>query len=130
MAALLDTLCKKLLKMMKVCYNGENRNFYYNIHEYFPVKKYEYIMKMRSTHYKKKEDSNSDLLQKSEAVALILETIVKTKSIFTDKDEQFSLVNFYKRNQDNLRGVFESTIEIVFEKSIENIEEKDIGKFC
>jgi len=123
---ILENTCGKLLTIIEECYQGNNKKYRYTIEQYKPVK-YSVWMKKKTTTKSSvnKENDTPEVCKKRQVISAILEAFLKAKRIFTDEDKKNTLIHFYRRNQDNLRGVFESTIEIIFEKSSANISIKE-----
>ena len=83
------------------------------IQQYRQVSKTEYLNGKKTTRFKE-NISDPELKEKMRVLKALLNRYKLTKQNYIDSDTGTSLLSFFKRNKDNLHGVFESTIERLF----------------
>ena len=126
MAIHLEEICGELETMIINSFTGKtNSGFKFAIEQYFPVKKATFQEKKNRPKVQSINETDPAILMKREVISTIISKFKKVKTDFTTKDNNTTLIGFYRRNQDNLRGVFESTIESLFEKNVNNMSEEE-----
>jgi hypothetical protein len=112
----LQNNCSELLKIIDLCYDSKaNAGFYIAIEQYLPLTNNQFIWSKLGARFEDDTVLTAKEKQTQATIGCLLIHFKTIKNRWIHYDEESSLINFFKRNLDNLRGVFESTIEILFD---------------
>lgn len=106
--------CAEMIKNIEHYYDGQN-DYKQTLFEYQEITEEQYKENLNATRFS--EDIESDDIHEKMRVLNALIKVYKSckKDYMTmDADDPLSLMNFFKRNKDNLRGIFETCIDRLF----------------
>jgi hypothetical protein len=115
----LQKYCTQVLIQIKKMYEGKPK-YLEILHQYFEVTKLQYKTNKKSVRFVERRTMSEDESNKHRILNLLLVTYKEAKARYINNDSpegMASIVQFFFKNPDNLRGVFESTFEGLFDKS-------------
>jgi hypothetical protein len=90
------------------------------LQQYFEVTKLQYKTNKKSVRFVERRSMSEDESNKHRILNLLLVTYKEAKGKYINNESpegMASIVKFFSKNHDNLRGVFESTFDGLFDKS-------------